>query len=53
MGLIDRFHEGDKKGGFYQYVGLSLTFFSFIFLKCSIYERVNGIKNYSKYSPNP
>ncbi len=25
----------------------------FIFLKCSGYEYVEGVKNYSNYSPNP
>ena len=26
---------------------------SFIFLKCPGYEYVEGVKNYSDYSPNP
>ena len=38
---------------FYQLlVGVS-PIFSFIFLKCSGYEYVEGVKNYSDYSPNP
>ena len=53
---LDRFYEGDKKGGFLSIIGWSLTFFSFIFLKCSGYKYVEGVKNYSDYSdysPNP
>ena len=49
---LDRFYEGDKKGGFLSIIGWSITFFSFIFLKCSGYEYVGGVKNYSDYSPN-
>ena len=43
----------DKKGGFLSIIGWSMIFFSFIFLKCSGYENVEGLKNYSNYSPNP
>ena len=50
---LDRFYEGDKKGGFLSIIGWSITFFSLIFLKCSGYEYVEGMKNYSNYSPNP
>ena len=50
---LDRFYEGDKKGGFLSIIGWSITFLSFIFLKCSGYENVEGVKNYSDYSPNP
>ena len=50
---LDRFYEGDKKGGFLSIIGWSITFFSFIFLKCSGYKYVEGVKNYSDYSPNP
>ncbi len=50
---LDRFYEGDKKGGFLCIIGWTITFFSFIFLKCSGYEYVEGVKNYSDYSPNP
>ena len=50
---LDRFYEGDKKGGFLSIIGWSITFFSFIFLKCSGYEYVEDVKNYSDYSPNP
>ena len=54
LGLgLDRFYEGDKKGGFLSIIGWSIIFFSFIFLKCSGYEYVEGVKNYSDYSPNP
>ena len=49
---LDRFYEGDKKGGFLSIIGWSITFFSFIFLKCSGYEYVEGVKNYSNYYPN-
>ena len=47
---LDRFYEGDKKGGFLSVIGWSITFFSFIFLKCSGYKYVEGVKNYSDYS---
>ena len=50
---LDRFYEGDKKGGFLSIIGWSITFFSFIFLKSTGYEYVEGVKNYSDYSPNP
>jgi len=50
---LDRFYEGDKKGGFLSIIGWSITFFSFIILKCSSYEYVKDVKNYSDYSPNP
>ena len=50
---LDRFYEGDKKGGFLSIIGWSLTFFSLCFLKCSGYQYVDGVKNYSEYSPNP
>jgi len=50
---LDRFYEGDKKGGFLSIIGWSITFFSFIFLKCSGYKYVEDVKNYSDYSPNP
>ena len=50
---LDRFYEGDKKGGFLSIIGWSITFFSFLYLKCSGYEYVDGIKNYQDYSPNP
>ena len=50
---LDRFYEGDKKYGFLSIIGWSITFFGFLFLKCSGYEYVDGVKNYSEYSPNP
>ena len=50
---LDRFYEGNKKGGFLSIIGWSITFFSFLFLKCSWYEYVEGVKNYSESSPNP
>ena len=50
---LDRFYEGDKKGGFLSIIGWSITFLSFLFLKCSGYEYVDGAKSYSEYSPNP
>ena len=50
---LDRFYEGDKKGGFLSIIGWSITFFSFFFLKYSGYEYVDGVKKYSDYSPNP
>jgi len=50
---LDRFYEGDKKGGILSIIGWSITFLSFIYLKCSGYEYVEGVKNYNDYSPNP
>ena len=50
---LDRFYEGDKKGGLLSIIGWSITFFSFLYLKCSGYEFVEGVKNYNDYSPNP
>ena len=50
---LERFYEEDKKGGFLSIIGWSITFLSFIFIKCSDYEYVEGVKNYSDYSPNP
>ena len=50
---LGRFYEGDKIGGFLSIIGWSLTFFSLCFLKCSGYEYVDGVKNYSEFSPNP
>ncbi len=50
---LDRFYEGDKKGGILSIIGWSIIFFSFLFLKCSGYEYVEGVKDYSNYSPNP
>ena len=50
---LDRFYEGDRKGGILSIVGWSLTFFSFLAIKCSSYEYVEGVKNYTDYSPNP
>ena len=50
---LDRFYEGDKKGGILSIIGWSITFISFLYLKCSGYEYVDGVKNYNDYSPNP
>ena len=50
---LDRFYEGDKKGGILSIIGWSITFFSFLYLKCSGYEYVKGVKNYDDYSANP
>ena len=50
---LDRFYEGDKKGGFLSIIGWSVTFFSFLFLKCSGYEYVDGVKSYADSSPKP
>ena len=38
---------------FLSIIGWSIVFLSFIFLKCSGYEYLEGLKNYSDYSPNP
>ena len=50
---LDRFYEGDKKGGILSIIGWNITFFSFLYFKCSGYEYVEGVKNYNDYSPNP
>tara|TARA_Y100001933_G_scaffold137614_1_gene136638 strand:- start:705 stop:1016 length:312 start_codon:yes stop_codon:yes gene_type:complete len=50
---LDRFYEGDKKGGIFSIIGWSITFLSFLYLKCSGYEYAEGVKNYNEYSPNP
>tara|TARA_Y100000991_G_scaffold131523_1_gene99063 strand:+ start:613 stop:927 length:315 start_codon:yes stop_codon:yes gene_type:complete len=50
---LDRFYEGDKKGGVLVIIGWGIIFLSFLFLKCSGYEYIDGVKNYSEYSPNP
>ena len=50
---LDRFYEGDKKGGFLSIIGWSITFFSFIFLKCSGYEYVEGMNCLLYTSPSP
>ena len=33
---LDRFYEGDRKGGFLSIIGWSITFFSFIYIRPSI-----------------
>ena len=50
---LDRFYEGDKKGGILSIIGWGITFFSFLYLKCSGYEYVEGVKNYNNYEANP
>ena len=50
---LDRFYEGDKKGGILSIIGWTITFFSFLYLKCSGYEDVEGLKNLNNFSPNP
>ena len=50
---LDRFYEGNKKGGILSIIGWNITFFSFLYLKCSGYEYVDGVKNYTDKSPNP
>ena len=50
---LDRFYEGDKKGGILSLVGWAIVFNSFFFLNCSGVEYVDGVKDYSNYSPNP
>ena len=49
---LDRFYEGNKKGGVLSILGWNLTFISFLFLKCSGYSYVDGAKNYSEYTFN-
>ena len=50
---LDRFYEGDKKGGILSLIGWAIVFNSFFFLKCSGIEYVDGVKDYSNYSPSP
>tara|TARA_Y100001970_G_C14230397_1_gene858257 strand:- start:55 stop:363 length:309 start_codon:yes stop_codon:yes gene_type:complete len=50
---LDRFYEGDKKGGILSIFGWSVVFFTFLYLKCSAYEYVDGVKNFQDYSPSP
>ena len=50
---LHRFLEGDKKGGFLSIIGWSITFFIFIFLKCSVHKYVEGVKICSDYSYYP
>jgi len=50
---LDRFYEGDNKGGILSLIGWGLVFMSFGYLKCSGYEYIDGVKNFSDYSPNP
>ena len=50
---LDRFYEGEKKGGFLSIIGSSITFFSFLLFNCSGYKYVDRVKNYSESSPNP
>ena len=50
---LDRFYEGNKKGAILSIIGWSLIFFSFLYLQCSGIEYVDGVKDYSNYSPNP
>ena len=50
---LDRFYEGDKKGGILSLICWSIVFNGFFFLKCSSIEYVDGVKDYSNYSPNP
>ena len=50
---LDRFYEGNKKGGIFSIIGWSVTFFGFMYLKCSGYEYIDGVKSYSDYSTNP
>ncbi len=50
---LDRFYEGDKKGGLLSIVGWAVVFTSFLYMQCSGIEYVDGVKDYSNYSPNP
>ena len=50
---LDRFYEGDKKGGILSIIGWAIIFTSFLFLKCSGIEYVDGVKDFSNYNPNP
>tara|TARA_B100000900_G_C20600444_1_gene725309 strand:- start:5666 stop:5980 length:315 start_codon:yes stop_codon:yes gene_type:complete len=50
---LDRFYEGNKKGGILSIIGWNSIFFSFLFLKCSGYEYIEGTKEISDMSLNP
>ena len=43
---LDRFYEGDKKGGVLSIIGWSITFFTFLYLKISGYKYADGVKNF-------
>ncbi len=49
---LDRFYEGDNKGGIFSLIGWGAVIMSFGYLKCSGYEYIDGVKNYADYSPN-
>ena len=50
---LDRFYEGNKKGGILSIIGWGIIFTSFLYLKCSGIEYVDGVKDFSNYNPNP
>ena len=50
---LDRFYEGDKKGGILSIIGWGIIFTSFLYFKCSGIEYVDGVKDFSNYTPNP
>ena len=50
---LDRFYEGDKKGGILSIIGWGVIFTSFLYFKCSGIEYVDGVKDFSNYTPNP
>ena len=50
---LDRFYEGDKKGGILSIIGWGIIFTSLLYLKCSGVEYVDKVKDYSNCSLNP
>jgi len=50
---LDRFYDGKNFLGVSCLLGWFFTVFIFIYFKCSGYEYIDGVKNYSDYSPNP
>tara|TARA_B100000900_G_C19931850_1_gene453949 strand:- start:114 stop:428 length:315 start_codon:yes stop_codon:yes gene_type:complete len=50
---LDRFYEGNKKGGILSILGWSITFISFLFLKCSAYKYVDNAGSFDPKSSNP
>ena len=50
---LERFYEGNKKGGILSNLGWSIIFISFLFLKFSGYNYFSNVKNSSEYTTNP
>ena len=50
---LDRFYEGDKKGGILSIIGWNIIVASFLYFKCSGIN-ANDVKDFTNFStPNP